>query len=91
MAARLCDTCNERWPTTTDFKTCPACLVDTIYSRGLKAISKKEALSAVNHIKFSRYYRKWEQKREERGDPSPELLGALDAREAIKLERAFRK
>ncbi len=89
MSALLCDTCQERWPVSKDFATCPACLVDTELQEGMEGMTKDQAESAVKHIKFERWYAKWEDKREKRGDPSPETVGALEAKEILQLEKGL--
>lgn len=87
MPAKVCPDCNVPWPSTVDYKTCPFCLVDTEYQSGRNAISKAKAESEVAHVKFERYYKAWEERREKQGEPSPEALGALEAKEILRLER----
>lgn len=90
MPALVCPDCSENWPTDKAYVTCPACLIDTRYSTGISAMLIREAERKVKGIKFDRYYTNWEEKREKRGDPSPESIGALEAREIARLERVWR-
>lgn len=90
MPALVCPDCSQPWPTDKAYTTCPECLVDTRYSTGASAMLVKDAEHRVKEIKFDRYYRVWDEKREKRGDPIPEQIGALEAREIARLEKAWR-
>jgi predicted amidophosphoribosyltransferase len=84
VATRRCSACAANWPTDNRYTTCPTCGEKTDYMGTASAMSRREAL----HLVFEAHYERREQERIRRGDPSPEEIGAAEARELIELERA---
>lgn len=81
MAARRCGICGVNWPT--DFKEydkCPSCGQKTSYM-------SDEDPDPPDDLFERFYWDNWDAERERRGDPSPELLGAIDAAEQLTKER----
>ena len=88
MAAYVCHTCAVKWPHTKPYKKCPQCLTYCEYSAGASALGSGEARALANYAKFDRFYDMWCKAAEKRGDPTPEFLGAMEAKaqsQAIKL------
>lgn len=79
MACRTCPKCEANWPIS-GFGLCPVCRTPTHYATQ-RAIPSKDVERTVNALKFERYYAKRERERIDRGDPSPEELGSIDAKE----------
>jgi hypothetical protein len=51
----------------------------------------REAAQKANELRFERFYIEREKERERRGDPSPETLGAIEARRQLAETRALEK
>lgn len=88
MAARHCTKCLTDWPPTTEFSQCADCQLPTAY-RGQRTpeMTIAEGHSRQRRARFNRFYDEWEAKREQRGEPSPEAQGRLEAREQTRLIR----
>ncbi len=91
MPARRCATCKIDWPSAGDFLICPVCGERCEYEP--LVASPMSFDHARKRAQFERIYRERERERERRGDPSPEALGALEARRQIaqirELDRAL--
>lgn len=68
------------------FEECPQCLRKTRYVMMGKALSKEQVRPLVAWARFERFYETWDAAREQKGDPSPEALGRLEAKEIFALE-----
>jgi hypothetical protein len=86
VPARRCSECKVRWPET--FRRCPHCKRSTTFYANASAIAEDHVDSALKHLRFEEHYATHEAERIARGDPSPEELGAEEARQLLELEAA---
>lgn len=86
MAVNRCSMCGTNWPHHKSFNRCPVCLekTDTVV-RG-KPITFTEAKKLANEAEFERYYAEHDRRRK---GPSPEEIGAEEARSIYELDQAF--
>lgn len=81
MSANVCLSCDLAWPTGTEFADCCDCGGPTEYQSAAKREFTFE--EARRRAAFRDFYAQHDQVREHRGDPSPEALGALEARREL--------
>lgn len=86
MSARRCSTCNYYWPHTSEYARCPTCGERTDSLADTRPMSRDEAKRIAARAEFDRRYEHREAERLRRGEPTPEELGAAEAREIIRLE-----
>lgn len=92
VAAEQCPICDRLWPT----RYCPCCLETTIPIEEANPIDSAEAKKiAARYAEFHRRYLDYDNRRE---GPTPERLGAQDARDPsdrdrkiLELDRTFRE
>jgi hypothetical protein len=83
--ARYCPSCGTYWPARIRWGHCPEDGTETYGVVGKEPISLSEAESRTNTAEFDRwYFGTWERKRQ---GPTPEELGAEQARVVIDLDR----
>lgn len=86
MAARRCSRCALDFPHLSRWSRCPVCGEKTDSLAEVRPMSESEARSVAAHAEFDRLYERREQERRRRGEPTPEDLGAAEAKEIIALE-----
>lgn len=90
MSARRCSRCSVNWPDVLAYEVCPGCLDRTDSISNATALAKDEATGLASRVKFDRFYEERERERTARGEPTPDEVGARQARDEIALiEAAF--
>jgi predicted amidophosphoribosyltransferase len=84
MAARRCIDCRIDWPNGSDYLRCPDCGEAT--DRDYEIEPDFTWDEAARRRRFAAFYREWDLGRLLCGDPSPEALGALEARQVRRAE-----
>lgn len=87
MPAKSCPACKEAWPIEPEYNSCPRCGNATVYRPLADALTEDEAQTKLAHLRFDRYYERRELDRRRRGDPTPEALGAIEAKRIIEQGR----
>ena len=85
--ARYCPRDATYWPALVSYKTCPECGTETYGVIGHEPIPRQEAEARANRAAFERHYAAHEARRIAAGQPSPEELGAEQARALIDLDK----
>lgn len=86
MPAYRCSDCAVDWPVQVKYRKCPGCGTPTS-NMNTSAMTIKDAERKAAHLRFERFYRVWDEERQRRGEPSPEVIGAEEAREQVRRER----
>ncbi len=81
VPANVCPACAIAWPTGSDTRACPDCGTATELARHIEREYSWE--EARRRTAFREFYESWDAERRRRGDPSPEALGALEARRDV--------
>ncbi len=89
MSARRCSRCSLNFPHATRWGRCPVCGEKTDSLADARPMSEQEARSVAAHAEHDRHYARREAERRRRGEPTPEELGAAEAREIIALNEAL--
>lgn len=97
MSAYRCESCLISWPhhplkmggQAVSFVTCPVCGTKTENWPYGKPIEVADARQILQDVLYERACERRDREREARGEPSPEEVGAQEARQLIELERAF--
>lgn len=93
MSARRCSRCALDWPDRQAFRRCHQCGGRTDWVSNADAMPEPEATSLERRLRFEREYEKYDRGEESecgpgREGPTPEFVGALEARAIIELERS---
>lgn len=84
MASHRCFRCGIEWPVSRKNVTCLRCGEKLEYAPYGIPLNLKEAEALKREIEFEQFYEKWDA---ERKGPTPEEIGAQQAREIHALER----
>jgi hypothetical protein len=79
-----CPDCHTRWPHSRSYGTCPECRVPCRSASVPRVLTAGQAKSRLRQIEFVKYY---EAREKFRDGPTPEEIGAAEAREEARRIR----
>lgn len=89
MPARRCPHCSLEYPIS--YSICITCGIRLKFTYDGSPMSAEHIDRLRRAVHFERYYEERERRRVERGEPSPEELGTLEAKEEVERIRQLNR